>query len=226
MIPPDKNNVQVVKLQQISKPHYVMASIILLNKPFQVLCQFNTDDKRTTLKTFLPDHPGYYPAGRLDYDSEGLLILTSNGKLQNRISDPKHKLRKTYWVQVEGIPDTNAIEQLRKGVELKDGLTRPATAQLIREPDNLWPRSPAIRERKAIPTQWLELSISEGRNRQVRRMTAAIGHPTLRLIRASIGDWHLQQMRPGDYRFESAVIPPPGPTRLGSNKPQRRTRKP
>lgn len=206
-----------------------MANIILLNKPFQVLSQFNDAEHRATLKAILPDQPGYYPAGRLDYDSEGLLLLTNHGKLQNQISDPRHKLMKTYWVQVENIPDQHALAQLREGVELKDGLTLPARAELIDEPEQLWPRTPPIRERKAIPTQWLQLSIREGRNRQVRRMTAAIGHPTLRLIRSRIGDWHLNGMQPGEYRFEQVTLPTPmsnpKPSYNPRHKPGARTRK-
>jgi 23S rRNA pseudouridine2457 synthase len=142
-----------------------------------------------------------YPAGRLDYDSEGLVVLTDSGPLQARISDPKHCLAKTYWAQVEGIPDAAALDALGAGVELKDGLTRPARARALPEPENLWPRDPPIRFRKSVPDSWIELTITEGRNRQVRRMTAAIGHPTLRLIRVQVGEWTLDALAPGEIRF-------------------------
>ena len=150
--------------------------------------------------------PGFYPAGRLDTDSEGLLLLTDDGKLQHRITDPRHKLPKTYLVQVEGVPDAAALEKLRRGVQLKDGMTLPAEARGMAEPDDLWPRDPPVRFRKAIPTSWLALTIREGRNRQVRRMTAAVGHPTLRLIRYAIGEWTLDGLRPGEWR-EQALAP-------------------
>jgi len=175
-----------------------MSKLVLFNKPFNVLCQFSTDDDRATLKDFI-DIKDVYAAGRLDYDSEGLLLLTDDGKLQHRISDPKFKQAKTYWVQVEGEISDDALKQLRKGVVLKDGKTRPARAQKIPPPENLWPRIPPIRERKNIPTSWLQLSISEGKNRQVRRMTAAVGFPTLRLIRYKIGRWSLDDIAPGHY---------------------------
>ena len=175
-----------------------MARIILLNKPFQVLCQFTAADGRPTLADYL-DVPGVYAAGRLDYDSEGLVVLTDSGALQNRIADPRHKLTKIYWAQVEGIPDQAALRQLRSGVMLKDGLTRPADARLLEEPA-VWPRLPPIRERKAIPTAWIELGLREGRNRQVRRMTAAVGFPTLRLIRVAVGGWRLDDLQPGEWR--------------------------
>jgi 23S rRNA pseudouridine2457 synthase len=142
--------------------------------------------------------PGVYPAGRLDYDSEGLLVLTDDGLLQHKISDPHFKLPKTYWVQVEGIPTAKALNQLRRGVELKDGLTKPARVSLMHEP-TIWPRTPPIRHRLNVPTAWLEITITEGRNRQVRRMTAAVGYPTLRLIRYSIGDWQLGSLQPGEW---------------------------
>jgi 23S rRNA pseudouridine2457 synthase len=186
-----------------------MASIILLNKPFNTLSQFTDNDGRDTLKIHLPNSPGFNVAGRLDYDSEGLLLLTDSGPLQHRISDPKHKLEKTYWAQVEGIIDQAALTQLQQGVVLKDGKTRPAKAKIINEP-SIWLRTPPIRHRANKPTSWLALSISEGKNRQVRRMTAAVGFPTLRLIRASIGPWHLEQLQPGEHRLEKVPSPQTG----------------
>ncbi|MEX0615640.1 MAG: pseudouridine synthase [Methylophaga sp.] len=174
-----------------------MPKLIALNKPFDVLCQFTDSDGRQTLKDFI-DVPGVYAAGRLDRDSEGLLLLTDNGQWQQQIADPQHKMAKTYWVQVENIPDAVALQQLQNGVQLKDGTTLPAQVRLIDEPA-IWPRNPPVRFRQSIPTQWLELTIREGKNRQVRRMTAAVGHPTLRLIRAAIGPWSLGDLLPGQW---------------------------
>ncbi len=175
-----------------------MSRLLVFNKPFHVLCQFTDREGRPTLADYIPV-PNVYAAGRLDYDSEGLLLLTDDGALQARIADPRHKLPKTYWAQVEGIPDQRAISRLRGGVRLSDGPARPARARLLPDPD-VWPRTPPIRFRKNIPTAWLELTLTEGRNRQARRMTAAVGHPTLRLIRWAIGEWTLEGLGPGDWR--------------------------
>jgi 23S rRNA pseudouridine2457 synthase len=178
-----------------------MARLILFNKPYDVLSQF-TDARsptpRATLSDFI-DLPGVYPAGRLDRDSEGLLLLTDDGRLQSRISDPRFKTAKTYLAQVEGEPDEAALEALRGGVVLNDGPTRPASARRIEDP-LLWPRNPPVRFRKTVADCWIELTIAEGRNRQVRRMTAAVGHPTLRLVRQRIGDWSLGDLAPGEWR--------------------------
>ncbi len=179
-----------------------MSQLILFNKPFNVLSQFtdagNAGSSRLTLSTFI-DVPHVYAAGRLDKDSEGLLILTDDGKLQSRISDPKHKMEKCYWVQVEGVPTDEDLEVLRRGVMLKDGQTKPAKVRRIDEPNSLWERTPPVRFRKRVPDSWIELVIKEGRNRQVRRMTAAIGFPTLRLIRYRIGNWTIDGIESGHW---------------------------
>jgi len=176
-----------------------VSRLILFNKPYDVLCQFSGDGgERRTLADFIAV-PGVYPAGRLDLDSEGLLLLTDDGRLQARIADPRFKMAKTYLVQVEGEPDEAALEQLRRGVRLKDGPTLPAEVERI-EPPELWPRDPPVRFRKTVPDCWLKLTIREGRNRQVRRMTAAIGHGTLRLVRWRIGEWSLDGIAPGTWR--------------------------
>ena len=172
--------------------------LILLNKPYGVLSQFTGEVNDKTLADFITT-PAVYPAGRLDKDSEGLLLLTDEGWLQDLISHPRNKFPKTYWAQLEGIPTSETLQSLEHGVELKDGITKPATAALMTEPE-VWLREPPVRFRKAIPTTWISLTIREGRNRQVRRMTAAVGHPTLRLIRSCIGPWDLGEMQPGEFR--------------------------
>lgn len=171
--------------------------LILLNKPYRVLCQFSDDQGRRTLADFV-DVPGVYPAGRLDFDSEGLVLLTDDGRLQHRIAEPQHKLDKAYQVQVEGEPDAGALRALCQGVALKDGVATALVARRISEPAALWPRTPPVRDRKQIPTSWLEIVIDEGRNRQIRRMTAAVGLPALRLIRRRIGPWALEALQPGE----------------------------
>lgn len=174
-------------------------ALLLLNKPFRVLTQFTSEDGKATLRDFV-HAPGMRPAGRLDYDSEGLVLLTDSGPLQTKLADPRWKQDKTYFAQVEGEIDDDALGQLRRGVKLYDGMTLPAGAERMDEPEWLWPRDPPIRFRKAIPTSWLKLTIREGRNRQVRRMTAAVNLPTLRLIRWSVGPWTLQGLAPGESR--------------------------
>ena len=181
-----------------------MSRIVLFNKPYGVLTQFTDAQGRPTLADYI-DLPGVYPAGRLDRDSEGLLVLTDDGRLQHRLTHPRHRLAKTYWVQVEGEPDADALRRLRQGVMLKDGRTRPARVARMEEPPGLWPRDPPIRYRRHIPVCWLALTLREGRNRQVRRMTAAVGHPTLRLIRYRIGDWTLDGLPPGRWRAVSSA---------------------
>lgn len=175
-----------------------MSRLLLLNKPYGVICQFSPSGDKPTLKDFVPVS-GVYPAGRLDTDSEGLVVLTDDGALQHRISDPQHKLPKTYFVQVEGTPDEAALTLLRVGIRLTDFRAQPAETDLVAEPDWIWPRNPPIRIRKQIPTSWLKMTIREGKNRQVRRMTAAAGFPTLRLIRYAIGIWTLDGLAPGHW---------------------------
>jgi 23S rRNA pseudouridine2457 synthase len=182
-----------------------MPKLILVNKPYGFVCQFSPSGAHPTLAALVPV-PGVYPAGRLDTDSEGLLVLTDDGALQARIADPRHKLEKGYWVQVEGTPGPEALERLRRGVDLGDFVTRPASADPIPEPPGLWPRDPPIRVRKAIPTAWLDVRIREGRNRQVRRMTARAGLPTLRLIRYRVGPWTLEGLAPGQWREAPARL--------------------
>jgi len=179
-----------------------MSKLLLFNKPCGVLCQFRAVDGKRTLKDFIAQ-PGVHAAGRLDADSEGLLVLTDDGREQHRITDPRHKLPKTYYAQVEGEADDAALAQLRKGVALRDGLTRPVEALRVREPAWLWPRDPPVRFRKNISTTWIKLTLREGKNRQVRRMTAMVGFPTLRLIRYSVGSWTLDSIAPGTWKIVS-----------------------
>jgi 23S rRNA pseudouridine2457 synthase len=186
-----------------------LARLILFNKPYGVICQFTAEGGHATLKAYIPV-PQVYPAGRLDTDSEGLLVLTDDGALQAAIANPRHELQKVYWAQVEGSPGEEALSQLRRGVALRDGPAKPAGARTIPEPAGLWPRDPPIRVRRAIPTAWLELVLEEGRNRQVRRMTAHVGLPTLRLVRSRIGPWSVEGLKPGEWRF----VPAPDPRSL------------
>ncbi len=209
-----------------------MSSLILFNKPYGVLSQFTPgisgDQNRPTLAQYIK-LPNVYPAGRLDHDSEGLLLLTDDGQVQHHIAHPAHKLPKTYWVQVEGAPNSYALTKLRQGVELNDGITLPAEARLIPTP-KLWERDPPIRSRVNIPTQWVEIVISEGKNRQIRRMTAAVGHPTLRLVRVKIGNWTLEGIAPGEYKATTINLPKSAMTeapRARNLRPaQRQERKP
>jgi 23S rRNA pseudouridine2457 synthase len=180
-------------------------TVILLNKPYGVLCQFSGEAGRATLKDYVPV-AGVYPAGRLDADSEGLVVLTGDGALQARIAHPRHKLVKVYCVQVEGEPEPEALARLARGVDLGDFVAQPATVRAIGEPPGLWPRDPPIRFRRHVPTSWLEIRIGEGRNRQVRRMTAAVGHPTLRLVRWSVGPWSVDGLAPGQWRVAATNL--------------------
>lgn len=195
-----------------------MSRVILVNKPYGFLTQFTSQEGRPTLKDLVPVS-GVYAAGRLDADSEGLVVLTDDGRLQARIGEPRHKLAKTYWAQVEGVPDEAALAALRAGVDLGDFLSRPCQARLILEPAGLWPRDPPIRYRKAVPTSWVELVLTEGKNRQVRRMTAKVGYPTLRLIRWSVGPWTLAGLESGGYRETDLRPPPPRAPLPGRRRP-------
>ena len=181
-----------------------MPRVVLFNKPCGVICQFSPSAGKQTLKDYIPI-TGVYAAGRLDTDSEGLLILTDDGALQHLISHPDEKWAKSYWVQVERCPDPDAIARLREGVRLRDFVTAPASVSKIPQPDGLWPRTPPVRTRLSVPTSWLEITITEGKNRQIRRMTAAVGFPTVRLIRHSVGNWTLSGLGPGNFRVLSAV---------------------
>lgn len=201
---------------------------MLLNKPYGVLCQFSASDGRATLADFV-DVPDVYPAGRLDADSEGLVVLTADGALQARITHPTHKLPKSYWVQVEGEASDDALGRLARGVTLRDGPTLPARVRRIDPPAGLWPRDPPIRFRAAIPTAWLEIALAEGRNRQVRRMTAAVGLPTLRLVRVAVGPWTLGALAPGEWREEAVdarVLSSAAASMSPSRSPHRPSRRP
>jgi 23S rRNA pseudouridine2457 synthase len=191
-----------------------MSTIVLFNKPFGVLSQFSPSAGRRTLRDFLST-PGIYPAGRLDADSEGLLVLTSDGRLQHRIADPRHKVPKIYWAEVEGVPDDAAIARLSRGVKLGDRTTQPAQVRLSAAPSWLWARVPPVRFRRHIPTSWLQIVLREGRNRQVRRMTAAVGYPALRLIRYAVGEWTIAGLAPGEWRALEARGTPPAAERPG-----------
>ncbi len=202
-----------------------MASVVLLNKPYGVICQFTPSGAHQTLKDFVPI-ADVYPAGRLDTDSEGLVVLTGDGDLQHRITDPRHKLPKTYFVEVEGAPGDAALAPLRKGIQLSDYRARPSEVALVAPPEWLWPRVPPVRFRQAIPTTWLQLTIREGRNRQIRRMTAAIGFPTLRLIRHTVGPWTLAGIAPGAWKIaESPTLDYKEPD-TGAARPQKAHKKP
>ncbi len=200
-----------------------MAKLVLFNKPFHVLSQFTDKENRRTLAEFIND-PSLHVCGRLDFDSEGLLLLTDSGALKHQITHPSNNKYKTYWVQVEGTITTEAIQHLQQGVQLKDGMTRPSKARVI-DPPSIWERDPPIRDRKSIPTSWLELSISEGKNRQVRRMTAAVGYATLRLIRAQIDQWSLDRLKPGEKREVQIHLPRQPTSRPFEHRSQRTGRK-
>ncbi len=206
---PTQRHKKTFKNKKRAQPSNNKTILCLFNKPFNTLCQFTGEEQDLTLANFIKIKD-IYPAGRLDKDSEGLLLLTNNGKLQNKISHPQHKMEKTYWVQVEGEISDQAIEELQKGVKLKDGRTKQAKAKKIdidKQHPQLWKRDPPVRFRKNIATSWVELSIKEGKNRQVRRMTAATGYPTLRLIRMSIGPWSVSDLKPGEYKITKSDKP-------------------